>query len=100
MIMMGLYFMKKPPFRKVYVHALVRDQSGQKMSKSRGNVIDPLVLSERYGADALRFTLAALSSPGRDIHLQEERLRGYRNFATRLWNATRLALKYLSLIHI
>ncbi len=89
MIMLGLYVMDDVPFRVVHVHALVRDSQGQKMSKSRGNVVNPLKLVERYGADALRFTLAALAVPGRDVRLDEERLRGYRNFATKIWNAAR-----------
>jgi len=79
------------PFRTVYIHALVRDARGQKMSKSRGNIIDPLELIDRYGCDALRFTLAALAAPGRDIKLSESRVEGYRNFATKLWNAARYA---------
>jgi valyl-tRNA synthetase len=91
MMMMGLKFMGEVPFRKVYIHALVRDEGGQKMSKSRGNIIDPLSLIERYGCDALRFTLAALAVPGRDIKLSENRVAGYRNFATKLWNAARYA---------
>jgi valyl-tRNA synthetase len=89
MIMMGLHFMKEVPFRRVYIHALVRDEKGQKMSKSKGNVIDPLALMDRYGADALRFTLAVLAVQGRDIKLAERRVEGYRNFATKLWNAAR-----------
>jgi valyl-tRNA synthetase len=89
MMMMGLHFMKDVPFREVYIHALVRDASGQKMSKSKGNVIDPLIVSDTYGCDALRFTLAALSVPGRDIKMSEQRVEGYRNFATKLWNAAR-----------
>ncbi len=89
MMMMGLHFMKEVPFHTVYIHALVRDAKGQKMSKSRGNVVDPLILVEKYGADPLRFTLAALTMPGRDIRLDESRIDGYRNFATKLWNAAR-----------
>ena len=89
MMMMGLHFMGEVPFRTVYIHALVRDARGQKMSKSRGNIIDPLELIDRYGCDALRFTLAALAAPGRDIKLSESRVEGYRNFATKLWNAAR-----------
>jgi valyl-tRNA synthetase len=89
MMMMGLHFVKDVPFRTVYIHALVRDQHGQKMSKSKGNIIDPLELIDKYGADALRFTLAALAAPGRDVKLAESRVEGYRNFATKLWNATR-----------
>ncbi len=91
MMMMGLHFRGEVPFRAVYIHALVRDERGQKMSKSRGNIIDPLELIDRYGADALRFTLAALAAPGRDIKLAESRVEGYRNFATKLWNAARYA---------
>jgi valyl-tRNA synthetase len=90
-MMMGLHFMGEVPFRTVYIHALVRDVRGQKMSKSRGNIIDPLELIDRYGCDALRFTLAALAAPGRDIKLSESRVEGYRNFATKLWNAARYA---------
>jgi valyl-tRNA synthetase len=89
MMMMGLHFMKDVPFRTVYIHALVRDQHGQKMSKSKGNIIDPLELIDKYGCDALRFTLSALAAPGRDVKLAESRVEGYRNFATKLWNATR-----------
>ncbi len=91
MMMMGLHFIGEVPFRTVYIHALVRDERGQKMSKSRGNIIDPLELIDRFGCDALRFTLAALAAPGRDIKLAESRVEGYRNFATKLWNAARYA---------
>jgi valyl-tRNA synthetase len=91
MMMQGLHFMGDVPFRTVYIHALVRDERGQKMSKSRGNIIDPLELIDRYGCDALRFTLAALASPGRDIKLAESRVESSRNFATKLWNAARYA---------
>ena len=91
MMMMGLYVMEEAPFRDVYIHALVRDEKGQKMSKSKGNVIDPLDLIETYGADALRFTLAAMAAQGRDIKLSASRVEGYRNFATKLWNAARFA---------
>jgi len=91
MLMQGLRFMGEVPFRTVYIHALVRDERGQKMSKSRGNIIDPLDLIDRFGCDALRFTLAALASPGRDIKLAESRVEGSRNFATKLWNAARYA---------
>ena len=91
MMMMGLHFMKEVPFRDVYIHALVRDASGAKMSKSKGNVIDPLALIDEYGADALRFTLAAMAAQGRDIKLSAQRVEGYRNFATKLWNAARFA---------
>jgi valyl-tRNA synthetase len=89
MMMMGLHFMKEVPFHTVYIHALVRDEKGQKMSKSKGNVMDPLDLIDKFGADALRFTLAAMAAQGRDIKLSEQRVEGYRNFATKLWNATR-----------
>src|SRR5258707_2587284 len=91
MMMMGLHFMKDVPFRTVYIHALVRDAKGAKMSKSKGNVIDPLHLIDDYGADALRFTLAAMAAQGRDIKLAPQRVEGYRNFATKLWNACRFA---------
>ncbi len=91
MMMMGLHFMKEIPFHDVYIHALVRDASGAKMSKSKGNVIDPLALIDDYGADALRFTLAAMAAQGRDIKLSTQRVEGYRNFATKLWNAVRFA---------
>jgi valyl-tRNA synthetase len=89
MMMMGLHFMKEVPFKDVYIHALVRDERGAKMSKSKGNVIDPLALIDDYGADALRFTLAAMAAQGRDIKLSPQRVEGYRNFATKLWNAAR-----------
>ncbi|MBI5888330.1 MAG: valine--tRNA ligase [Deltaproteobacteria bacterium] len=92
MIMMGLKFMEAPPFKEVYIHALIRDAEGQKMSKSKGNVIDPLVLMEAYGTDAFRFTLAALAAQGRDIKLAEERVSGYRNFCNKLWNLARFTL--------
>ncbi|MCL2715933.1 MAG: valine--tRNA ligase, partial [Alphaproteobacteria bacterium] len=91
MMMMGLHFMKEVPFSTVYVHALVRDDKGAKMSKAKGNVIDPLKLIDAYGADALRFTLAAMAAQGRDIKLATSRIEGYRNFATKLWNACRFA---------
>jgi valyl-tRNA synthetase len=91
MMMMGLYFMADAPFHTVYIHALVRDERGAKMSKSKGNVIDPLELVDEYGADALRFTLAAMAAQGRDIKLSTQRVEGYRNFATKLWNACRFA---------
>jgi len=91
MMMMGLHFMGEVPFRDVYIHALVRDEKGAKMSKSKGNVIDPLGLIDQYGADALRFTLAAMAAQGRDIKLSTQRVEGYRNFATKLWNASRFA---------
>jgi len=89
MMMMGLHFMKDIPFHDVYIHALVLDEHGQKMSKSKGNVIDPLVLIDKFGADALRFTLAAQAAQGRNIRLSENRVEGYRNFSTKLWNAAR-----------
>jgi valyl-tRNA synthetase len=95
MIMMGLKFMGDVPFKDVYIHALVRDAEGQKMSKSKGNVIDPLHVMDQFGTDALRFTLASMASPGRDIKLAEERIEGYRNFANKIWNAARFALMYL-----
>jgi valyl-tRNA synthetase len=91
MMMMGLHFMEQVPFHDVYIHALVRDERGQKMSKSKGNVIDPLAVIDDYGADALRFTLAAMAAQGRDIKLSSQRVEGYRNFATKLWNAARFA---------
>ena len=91
MMMMSLHFMEEIPFKDVYIHALVRDERGAKMSKSKGNVIDPLQLIDEYGADALRFTLAAMAAQGRDIKLSIQRVEGYRNFATKLWNATRFA---------
>ena len=90
MMMMGMHFMDgQVPFKTVYMHALVRDAKGQKMSKSKGNVMDPLEITEKFGADALRFTLAAMAAQGRDIKLSEDRVEGYRNFATKLWNASR-----------
>ena len=91
MMMMGLHLQNEIPFRDVYIHALVRDEKGAKMSKSKGNVIDPIDLIDRFGADALRFTLAAMAAQGRDIKLSEARIEGYRNFATKLWNASRFA---------
>ena len=91
MMMFGLHFMKDVPFKTIYMHALVRDEKGQKMSKSKGNVLDPLELIDTYGADALRFTLAAMAAQGRDIKLAPARVEGYRNFATKLWNAARFA---------
>ncbi|MBX8811269.1 valine--tRNA ligase [Pseudochrobactrum algeriensis] len=91
MMMMGLHFMKEEPFHTVYVHALVRDKNGAKMSKSKGNVINPLDLIDEYGADALRFSLAIMAAQGRDVKLDPARIAGYRNFGTKLWNATRFA---------
>jgi valyl-tRNA synthetase len=95
MVMLGLRFMGDVPFRAVYIHALIRDAEGQKMSKSKGNVADPLDVMDRYGTDAFRFTLIALAAQGRDIRLAEERIEGYRNFANKLWNAARLVLSNL-----
>ncbi|MGQ5718350.1 valine--tRNA ligase [Pseudochrobactrum asaccharolyticum] len=91
MMMMGLHFMKEEPFHTVYVHALVRDKNGAKMSKSKGNVINPIDLIDEYGADALRFSLAIMAAQGRDVKLDPARIAGYRNFGTKLWNATRFA---------
>jgi valyl-tRNA synthetase len=91
MMMLGMHFMKEVPFHEVYIHALVRDAKGQKMSKSKGNTMDPLDLIDKFGADALRFTLAAMAAQGRDIKLSEQRIEGYRNFGTKLWNASRFA---------
>jgi len=95
MIMMGLHFKREVPFRHVYIHALVRDAEGQKMSKSKGNVIDPLVMIEQYGTDAFRFTLTAFAAQGRDIKLAPERIEGYRNFANKIWNASRFVMMNL-----
>lgn len=95
MMMMGLKFMGDVPFKDVYIHALVRDELGKKMSKSLGNVIDPLEVMDRFGTDAFRFTLAALAAQGRDIRLSESRIEGYRNFMNKIWNATRFALPYI-----
>ena len=92
MIMMGLKFMGDAPFRDVYIHAIIRDSSGQKMSKSKGNVIDPLIMIDKYGADAFRFTLCAFAAQGRDIRFSEERVEGYRHFVNKLWNATRFIM--------
>ena len=89
--MMGNYLIKKEPFSKVYVHALVRDEKGQKMSKSKGNVIDPLDIINKYGADSLRFTLISMAAPGRDVKLSEERVKGYRNFLNKIWNANKFS---------
>ncbi|MCX8083405.1 MAG: valine--tRNA ligase [Calditerrivibrio sp.] len=96
MIMMGMKFMGKEPFKHVYIHALVRDQYGQKMSKSKGNVIDPLTIIDKYGADSFRFTLASLAAQGRDIKLSEDRIEGYRNFVNKIWNASRFILMNLT----
>lgn len=95
MMMMGLHLRGEVPFRDVYIHALVRDAEGQKMSKSKGNVIDPLTIIDQYGADPLRFTLAAMAAQGRDIKLSFERIEGYRAFANKIWNATKFALLHL-----
>ena len=94
MIMMGLKFMKEVPFRDVYIHALIRDSKGQKMSKSKGNVIDPIVMIEKYGADAFRFTLAAFAAQGRDIKFSEERVEGYRHFINKIWNAMKFIMSF------
>lgn len=96
MMMMGLKFMNDAPFRDVYIHALVRDAEGQKMSKSKGNVIDPLVIMDKYGTDAFRFTLAAMAAQGRDVKLAEERIEGYRNFCNKIWNLARFTLMNLT----
>jgi len=95
MMMMGIHFMEDIPFEKVYIHALVRDAEGKKMSKSKGNVIDPLEVMDQFGTDAFRFTLAALAAQGRDIKLSEERILGYRHFVNKIWNAARLVLMNL-----
>jgi valyl-tRNA synthetase len=92
MIMMGLKFMEDVPFRDVYIHALVRDMRGQKMSKSKGNVVDPLIMIDRYGTDAFRFTLAAFAAQGRDVKFAEDRVEGYRHFVNKLWNASRFIM--------
>lgn len=96
MIMMGYHFRGQPPFRQVHLTGLVRDAQGQKMSKTKGNVMDPLDLVQKYGADAVRFTLAALASPGRDLPLDARRMEGYRAFATKLWNAARFVQMHLA----
>ena len=93
MIMFGMEFLNKEPFKNIYVHALVRDEKGQKMSKSKGNVIDPLELIEKYSADALRFTLLSMASPGRDVKLSEDRVKGYRNLLNKLWNANNFLIQ-------
>jgi valyl-tRNA synthetase len=99
MMMMGIHFMGDIPFKDVYVHALVRDEDGQKMSKSKGNVIDPLTVIENYGTDAFRFTLAAFAAQGRDIKMSEKRVEGYRHFVNKLWNAARFALMHIDKSH-
>ena len=86
--MMGSYFMGNTPFSHVYIHPLIRDEKGQKMSKSKGNIIDPLALLDKYGADTLRFTLTALLNPGRDVKLSESRVKGYKSFINKIWNAS------------
>ncbi|MFH0826236.1 MAG: valine--tRNA ligase, partial [Pseudomonadota bacterium] len=96
MMMMGLQFMDDVPFTDVYIHALVRDEHGKKMSKSLGNIIDPLDVMEKYGTDAFRFTLAAMAAQGRDIRLSQQRIEGYRNFMNKIWNAARFALPHLN----
>ena len=96
MMMMGLKFMEDVPFREVYIHALVRDELGKKMSKSLGNVIDPFMMMDKFGTDAFRFTLAALAAQGRDVRLSESRIEGYRNFMNKIWNAARFSLPYLA----
>jgi valyl-tRNA synthetase len=99
MMMMGIHFMQAVPFKDVYVHALVRDEEGKKMSKSKGNVIDPLVIIDRYGTDAFRFTLSAFAAQGRDIKMSEKRVDGYRHFINKLWNAARFSLMHLERGH-
>lgn len=99
MMMMGLYFMKDVPFKDVYIHALVRDAEGKKMSKTTGNVIDPLEVIDRFGTDAFRFTLAALAAQGRDVKLSEERIEGYRHFVNKIWNSARLVFMNLGTRH-
>jgi valyl-tRNA synthetase len=100
MMMMGLKFMDDVPFRDVYIHGLVRDERGEKYSKTRGNVVDPLDLIDRFGADALRFTLAALTMPGSDLKLSESRTDGYRHFANKIWNASRFVLMNLETLNM
>jgi len=95
MMMMGLHFMQEIPFKDVYLHALVRDAEGQKMSKSKGNVMDPLLVMDKYGTDALRFTMIAFAAQGRDIRLSEDRIEGYRHFINKIWNAVRFALLHI-----
>ena len=96
MMMMGSHFMKQTPFKDVYIHPLIRDEKGQKMSKSKGNIIDPLVLLDKYGADTLRFTLTALLNPGRDVKLAEDRVKGYKSFTNKIWNAA----NFLNINHV
>lgn len=95
MIMMGTHFMEEIPFKDVYLHALVRDEHGQKMSKSKGNVMDPLLVMDKFGTDALRFTMTAFAAQGRDIRISEDRIEGYRHFINKIWNASRFALMHI-----
>ena len=95
MMMMGIYVMKDVPFKDVYLHALVRDEKGEKMSKSKGNSIDPLLMIDQYGTDAFRFTLAAYTAQGRDVRLSPERIEGYKFFVNKIWNASKLTLSHL-----
>jgi valyl-tRNA synthetase len=99
MMMMGIHFMGDVPFKDVYVHALIRDEEGKKMSKSSGNVIDPLLIIDKYGTDAFRFTLAAFAAQGRDIKMSEKRVEGYRHFVNKIWNAARFASMHLEKDH-
>jgi len=96
MIMMGTHFMDEIPFKDVYLHALVRDANGHKMSKSKGNVMDPLIVMDKYGTDAFRFTLTAFAAQGRDIRISEDRIEGYRHFINKIWNASRFALMHVN----
>jgi len=96
MMMMGIHFRKEVPFKDVYIHALVRDENGKKMSKSKGNVIDPLILIDKFGTDAFRFTLAAFAAQGRDIKMSEKRVEGYRHFINKIWNASRFAMMHIA----
>ena len=95
MMMMGIYVMKDVPFKDVYLHALVRDEKGEKMSKSKGNIIDPLLMIDQYGTDAFRFTLAAYTAQGRDVRLSPERIEGYKFFVNKIWNASKLTFSNL-----
>ena len=95
MMMMGIHFMGEIPFKDVYIHALVRDGEGKKMSKSTGNVIDPVEMIDKFGTDSLRFTLTAFAAMGRDIKLSEDRIEGYRHFVNKIWNAARFTLMQL-----
>ncbi|MBL0731547.1 MAG: valine--tRNA ligase, partial [Desulfosarcina sp.] len=96
MMMMGIHFKKEVPFKDVYIHALVRDENGKKMSKSKGNVIDPLIIIDKFGTDAFRFTLAAFAAQGRDIKMSEKRVEGYRHFINKIWNASRFAMMHIT----